>query len=267
MSSQRSGPRSRSRIGPSPPPSNPVRLEDVSDRIQFFRAEGRLKQVDHLIQNAYEELKSSGSRSTRAESSQPRPGGQTRERRRRESARQAETESQAEERQRAEEAHRRKAARQAATAQQQYYDKNRTQGYVMGGVAIAVIAIGFAISQDQPSVQRATPPLVSSQTTTPPPTAASPARSPCLYDPSCSSTTTPPPTATLGDFRVAANWALIRSRTTREQVIAILGQPTSRELSNRNFVYEGDVPGSGFVRGSLFFDGTGRLLTRDPPVF
>jgi len=64
-----------------------------------------------LIQNAYEELKSSGDRSSRAGSSgaRSRSGGQTRERRRRESTQQAEAER---ERQ-AEEARRREAARQA----------------------------------------------------------------------------------------------------------------------------------------------------------
>ncbi len=63
-------------------------------------------------------------------------------------------------------------------------------------------------------------------------------------------------------------WSRLKRNMSQEQVIAILGQPTSfsDNYTQRYFVYEGDVAGSGHIKGRVvFFDG--QMGFAEAPVF
>ena len=69
-----------------------------------------------------------------------------------------------------------------------------------------------------------------------------------------------------GDFRVPANWNNVRAGMSAQQVIAILGEPTSRPTSPDRFIYDGVAGDSGVVRGSVTFYG-GRMASASAPTF
>jgi hypothetical protein len=63
---------------------------------------------------------------------------------------------------------------------------------------------------------------------------------------------------------VEANWTNVRTGMSGEQVIAILGEPTSADRSG--YTYQGEAGDSGVVRGSVSIR-NGRVDLASPPTF
>ena len=71
-------------------------------------------------------------------------------------------------------------------------------------------------------------------------------------------------------WQIPANWDRVKYGMSESQVVAILGQPTSRESApaGHTFYYRGEVPGSGFVSGNVLIDTVAdRVVGVNKPVF
>jgi len=81
------------------------------------------------------------------------------------------------------------------------------------------------------------------------------------------SSRTPSPGNIFDAWNTPSNWERLERGMSEPEVVAILGQPTSREESLLGFVmlsYRGNVPGSGFVSGNIELSvGRGNALLTD----
>ena len=74
------------------------------------------------------------------------------------------------------------------------------------------------------------------------------------------------PRQTPGGFKNPSNWDQLKNGMSRQQVIAILGRPTSQSEFGLRLLYEGDIPGSGFVSGYVAVIDN-RMIGYGKPVF
>lgn len=96
------------------------------------------------------------------------------------------------------------------------------------------------------------------------------AQTPNTSQPSQSAPTapaSPQQTGQVPGWQLPANWARLQRGMSEQQVVAILGNPTSIvDGTHRKIYYEGEVAGSGFVVGYVQFYEK-RLDRYEPPVF